>query len=43
MPILPSFSDSQLAAICDVLADPNDGLSGAEIGALLREKNLTDP
>ncbi len=43
MPILPSFSNSQLAAICDVLADPNDGLSGAEIGALLREKNLVDP
>lgn len=43
MPILPNFSASQLASICDVLADPNDGLTGAEIGALLREKNIADP
>ncbi|GAP15959.1 TIGR02391 family protein [Longilinea arvoryzae] len=43
MPILPSFSAAQLESICNVLADPNDGLTGAEIGALLREKNITDP
>lgn len=43
MPILPSFSNAQLEAICNVLADPYDGLTGAEIGALLQEKNVTDP
>lgn len=43
MPILPLFSTSQLEAICNVLADLNDGLTGAEIGALLQEKNIADP
>jgi uncharacterized protein (TIGR02391 family) len=43
MPVLPVFSDPQLDAICNVLADQNDGLTGAEIGALLQEKNIADP
>lgn len=43
MPILPVFSKAQLDSICNVLADQNDGLTGAEIGALLREKSIADP
>ncbi len=43
MPILPLFSKAQLESICNVLADQNDGLTGAEIGALLQEKNIADP
>lgn len=43
MATIPQFSDGQLQRICDVLADTSTGLTGSEIGRLLRELGIEDP
>jgi uncharacterized protein (TIGR02391 family) len=43
MPVIPSFSEQQLQAICDVLGDTSDGLTGSEIGRLLAQCRIEDP
>lgn len=40
---IPAFDDTVLHSICNVLADTSEGLSGSEIGQLLRESNIDDP
>lgn len=39
----PTFSQSQLEAIADALADTSDGLTGSEIGHLLTVCRMADP
>ena len=43
MAFIPSFDETVLHSICDVLADTDEGLTGSEIGQLLRESNIDDP
>jgi uncharacterized protein (TIGR02391 family) len=38
-----AFDDTVLHTICNVLADTAEGLTGSEIGQLLRESNIGDP
>jgi len=42
MPIIPSFAESHLRAICEIIGDTDIGLTGTEIGALLAECGITD-
>ncbi len=37
MPTIPSIDDTHLEALCEVLGETSDGLTGAEIGRYLRE------
>ena len=39
---VPSFEETALRAICDILGDTSDGLSGSEIGRLLRDCGIED-
>ena len=39
---LPSFEETKLQAICDILADTSSGLTNTEIGQLLRSCGITD-
>ena len=43
MPAQPKFPDDQLQAICDILADTAEGLTGSEIGRLLTACGIDDP
>lgn len=43
MASIPSFDETVLHAICNVLADTAEGLTGGEIGQLLQESNIEDP
>lgn len=43
MASIPSFDETVLHSICNVLADTAEGLTGSEIGQLLRESNIDDP
>jgi hypothetical protein len=43
MPTFPSFSDTQLQAICDILGDTSEGLIGSEIARLLTQCGIDDP
>lgn len=43
MSAVQTFQQTNLQAICDVLADTTTGLSGAEIGRLLRDCKIADP
>lgn len=43
MPVHPAFSPDQLQALCDVLGDTRDGLTGGEIGRLLAACRIDDP
>lgn len=43
MPPIPPFSQTQLQAICDIVGDTSDGLTGSEIGKLLALCNIEDP
>lgn len=43
MAAIPSFSDVHLERICDVLADTTTGLTGSDIGRLLRDLGMLDP
>jgi uncharacterized protein (TIGR02391 family) len=43
MTAIPSFDETILRSICNVLADTADGLTGSEIGQLLRDSNIDDP
>lgn len=43
MATFPAFDDHVLQAISDVLGDTGGGLTGSEIGRLLRERAITDP
>jgi len=40
---IPSFKEAHLQAICDVIGDTVNGLTGAEIGRLLRQCGINDP
>lgn len=40
---LPLFSDQQLEAICQEIADTSAGLTGSEIGRLLSQAGIPDP
>ena len=40
---LPTFSDSVLRAVCDVLGHTSDGLSNSEIDKLLTQCSIEDP
>ena len=40
---LPCFESAQIEAACKVLGDTDNGLTGGEIGHLLREINVPDP
>ncbi len=42
-PMNPMFSQSQLTAIADALADTSEGLSGSEIAHLLTTCKMPDP
>src|SRR5512143_3857836 len=39
---IPSFDETTLRAICNVLGDTNTGLSGSEIGQLLSACGISD-
>lgn len=41
--MVDAFNDNQLEKICAVLADTSTGLTGSEIGSLLRNVNINDP
>jgi len=41
--VIDAFNDNQLERICTVLADTSTGLTGSEIGKLLRDLNINDP
>ncbi len=43
MGIVPSFDDAHLEAICEVLGETNEGLTGSEIAKLLAICGITDP
>lgn len=43
MPAIPTFDDTHLERICDVLADTSTGLTGSEIGRILRDLSIDDP
>ena len=43
MASLPKFNDQTLQAICDVLGQTDTGLTGGEIGRLLRDCRISDP
>ena len=43
MAAIAPFSDAHLERICDVLADTETGLTGSEIGRLLRDLDIADP
>ena len=43
MAVVPSFEDTKLEAICKVLAHTEKGLTGTEIGELLRRQGIDDP
>jgi uncharacterized protein (TIGR02391 family) len=38
----PAFADDQLQSLCDVLGETNEGLTGSEIGRLLRSCGIAD-
>jgi len=40
---IPPFDESVLKTICGVLGDTSEGLTGSEIGQLLKECNINDP
>jgi len=42
MPQISSFDESVLEAVCGVLGDTAEGLTGSEIGQLLKECNIND-
>lgn len=42
-PMIPSFDETVLKTICNILADTREGLTGSEIGQLLNECNINDP
>ena len=41
--VIPSIDDQVLQAACDALADTDTGLTGSEIGTLLRSCSIDDP
>ena len=43
MPAIPNFTDDELQAICDVLADTGTGMTGSEIGKVLGKCGIDDP
>ena len=43
MATIAMFTEGQLRAICDVLGDTSTGLTGAQIGELLRQCGIDDP
>jgi len=43
MAAVESFNEAHLERICDVLADTSTGLTGAEIGRILRDLSIEDP
>jgi uncharacterized protein (TIGR02391 family) len=43
MTTIPSITEQQLQAICDVLGDTSEGLTGSEIGRLLTQSAIDDP
>lgn len=43
MAAIDSIDDEKLRAICDILADTSDGLTGSEIGKLLADSGIDDP
>jgi len=42
MAVIPCFDDNSLRAICDVIGDTAVGLTGSEIGRLLKQQSITD-
>ncbi len=40
---IPKFNDPNLQALCDILGDTSNGLTGSEISRYLRECNIPDP
>ena len=40
---IPAFDLGILERLCEVLADTSSGLTGSEIGKLLRSLSITDP
>jgi len=42
MTVISSFSEQQLEAICNVLGDTSEGLTGTEIGRLFNRCNIAD-
>lgn len=43
MPTIPSLSNDQLQAICDVIGETSTGLTGSEIGQMLAQCRIEDP
>lgn len=43
MTTIPAFDEANLRAICDVLGDTESGLTGSEIGQVLRDCGIDDP
>src|SRR5581483_266739 len=40
---IPKLNSNQLKAICDILADTSEGLTGSVIGSLLHQCGIPDP
>jgi uncharacterized protein (TIGR02391 family) len=43
MTAVSAFDEQQLQAVCDVIADTDEGLTGSEIGRLLSQCGIDDP
>ena len=43
MPLIPLFTQQQLQAICNILGETSEGLTGTEIGKLLNQCSINDP
>lgn len=43
MALVPPFEETILRAICNILGDTSDGLTGSEIDQLLQDCGIEDP
>lgn len=43
MAAIPEFGEAHLQRVCDLLADTSTGLTGSEMGRLLRQLGIADP
>jgi hypothetical protein len=43
MAAIPEFGEAHLQRVCDILAETSTGLTGSEIGRLLRQLQIADP
>jgi hypothetical protein len=41
--VVPKFDENSLRALCNILGDTYNGLTGSEIGDLLSQTDINDP